>query len=162
MSSPPRWLTKPEQRTEKRASSVVIALSGNKANEVTSRPRLFAFSATLRIERKLRFGPSTQCAKCQKFGHHTNKCNNPPACRWCSLSHLTGAHSCPTSTCSVNGRPCSHSLAKCANCDGLHESHFKDCPRRLPSSEGDDMEENVWVFPLPFLCPYQLSCLVFS
>ncbi len=84
MASAPRWLTKPEQRKEKRASSVVIALSGNKAQEVASRPRLFAFSATLRTERKLRFGPTTQCAKCQKFGHHTNKCKNNPACRWCS------------------------------------------------------------------------------
>src|SRR6266550_3543533 len=80
---------------------------------------------------------------CQKFGHHTNKCNNPPACRWCSSPHLTGAHSCPTSTCSANGRPCSHTLAKCANCSDPHESHFKDCPRRLPSSEGDDMEADV-------------------
>src|SRR6266566_1161103 len=92
MASTPRWLTKPEQRKDKRASSVVIALSGNKAHEVASRPRLFAFSATLRAERKLRFGPTTQCAKCQKFGHHTNKCNNPSACRWCSSPHLTGAH----------------------------------------------------------------------
>ena len=145
MSSPPRWLTKPEQRTEKRASSVVIALSGNKANEVASRPRLFAFSATLRIKRKLHFGPSTQCAKCQKFGHHTNKCNNPPACRWCSLPHLTGAHSCPTSTCSVNGRPaaCYHTLAKCANCNGPHESHHKEGTSHLASTVEDAMEEEV-------------------
>jgi len=103
MASTPRWLTKPEQRKDKKASSVVIVLSGNKAQDVASRPRLFAFSATLRAERKLRFGPTTQCAKCQKFGHYTNKCNNPPACRWCSSPHLTGAHSCPTSTCSANG-----------------------------------------------------------
>src|SRR5260221_677053 len=102
-SSTPRWLTKPEQRNGKKASSVVIALSGNKANEVASRPRLFAFSATLRIERKLHFGPSTQRAKCQKFGYYSNKCQNLPACCWFFLSHLTGALSCPTSTFSVNG-----------------------------------------------------------
>src|SRR5258706_1392025 len=153
MASSPRWLTKPEQRKDKKASSIVIALSGNKAQDVASRPRLFAFSATLRAERKLRFGPTTQCAKCQKFGHHTNKCNNPPACCSCSSFHLTAAHSSPTSTCSANGRPCSHTLAKCANCSGPHESHFKDCPRRLPSTEGDDMEEVVSVFPSPFLWP---------
>jgi hypothetical protein len=143
MASPPRWLTKPEQRKEKKASSVVIALSGNKAQEVASRPRLFAFSSTLRAERKLRFGPSTQCAKCQQFGHHTNKCNNPPACRWCAGTHLTGAHSCPTSTCSANGRPCSHTLAKCANCSAPHESHSKSCTSRVLSVVGDNMDENV-------------------
>jgi hypothetical protein len=143
MASPPRWLTKPDQRKEKRASSVVIALSGNKAQEVASRPRLFAFSATLRAERKLRFGPSTQCAKCQRFGHHTNKCEYSPCCRWCAGNHLTGAHSCPTSTCSANGRPCAHTLTKCALCAGPHESHFKDCPSRTSPTDGENMDENV-------------------
>ena len=140
MASPPRWLTKHEQRKEKKASSVVIALTGNKAQEVASRPRLFAFSATLRAERKLRFGPSTQCANCQQFGHHTIKCTSVPACRWCAGSHLTGAHSCPTSTCSTNGRPCQHTLAKCVNCHGPHEAHFKDCTSRTTRLPGEEME----------------------
>jgi hypothetical protein len=143
MASPPRWLTSPERRKEKKASSVVIALSGNKAQEVANRPRLFAFSATLRAERKLRFGPSTQCSNCQKFGHHTLKCKQTPACRWCAQPHLTGTHSCPTSTCSTNGRLCSHTLAKCANCQGPHESHFKDCTARVsPITEEDGMDVN--------------------
>jgi hypothetical protein len=50
MASQPRWLTKPDQRKEKKASSVVIALSGNKAQHLAFHPRLFAFSATLRAE----------------------------------------------------------------------------------------------------------------
>src|SRR6266566_1904284 len=124
----------------KKASSVVIALVGNKAQEVAARPRLYAFSATLRIERKLRFGPSTQCAKCQQFGHHTTKCSSAATCRWCAGSHLTGAHTCPTSTCSTNGRPCTHTLAKCANCSGPHESHVKDCTLRVSSGSGEDMD----------------------
>ena len=143
MSSPPRWLTKPDQRKEKQASSVVIALSGNKAQEVASRPRLHAFSATLRAERKLRFGPSTQCAKCQRFGHHTLKCSHSACCRWCADNHLTGSHSCPTKTCSANGRSCPHTLVRCALCAGPHESHFKDCPSRVaPIVEGEDMDVN--------------------
>jgi hypothetical protein len=142
LASPPRWLTKPDQRQGKSASSVVISLSGNKAQDVASRPRLFAFSATLRTERKLRFGPSTQCAKCQRFGHHTTKCEYPACCRWCAGPHLTGAHSCPTSTCSTNGRPCSHTLTRCALCAGPHESHFKDCPSRVAPTVGDDMDVN--------------------
>jgi hypothetical protein len=143
LATVPRWLTKPDQRKEKKASSVVIALSGNRAQEVAARPRLFAFSATLRCERKLRFGPSTQCANCQLFGHHTTKCTNAAACRWCAGTHLTGAHSCPTSTCSTNGRPCAHTLAKCAVCLGPHESHFKDCTLRVSSVAGEEMDENL-------------------
>jgi hypothetical protein len=142
LASPPRWLTKPEQRREKKASSVVIALVGNKAQDVASRPRLFAFSATLRTERKLRFGPSTQCGKCQRFGHHTTKCEYPACCRWCAGPHLTGAHSCPTKTCSANGRPCAHTLARCALCAGPHESHFKDCTSRVAPGPGEDMDTN--------------------
>src|SRR5260221_3885039 len=140
LASTPRWLTKPDQRKEKKASSVVIALVGNKAQEVAARTRLYAFSATLRIECKLRFGPSTQCAKCQQFGHHTTKCSSAATCRWCAGSHLTGAHTCPTSTCFTNGRPCTHTLAKCANCSGPHESHFKDCTSRVASGSGEDMD----------------------
>jgi hypothetical protein len=143
LASAPRWLTKPDQRKEKKASSVVIALVGNKAQEVASRPRLFAFSSTLRIERKLRFSPTTQCAKCQQFGHHTTKCSLPAACRWCAANHLTGAHSCPTSTCSTNGRPCTHTLVKCVNCNGPHEAHFKDCTARVSSVSEDDMDQAV-------------------
>jgi hypothetical protein len=142
MATQPRWLTKPDQRREKKASSVVIALTGNKAQEVASRPRLFAFSATLRAERKLRFGPTTQCANCQQFGHHTTKCTNLPACRWCSGSHLTGAHSCPTSTCSTNGRPCMHTLAKCVNCSGPHEAHSQVCTSRVTPVSGEGMDVN--------------------
>src|SRR5258708_12752994 len=67
LASTPRWLTKPDQRKEKKASSVVIALVGNKAQEVAARHRLHPFSPTLRIQPNLRFVPSTQIAKFQHF-----------------------------------------------------------------------------------------------
>jgi hypothetical protein len=53
---------KPEQRKEKNASSIVIALSGKKAQDVASHPQLFAFYSSLRAESKLRFSPSTHSA----------------------------------------------------------------------------------------------------
>jgi hypothetical protein len=120
MASPPRWLVSPDRRKEKKSSFVVIALSGNKAQDVANRPLLSTFSSTLRAERKLCFGPSTQCSNCQMFGHHTLKCTHTPACCLCAQPHLTGAHSCPTTNCSTNGRLCSHTKAKCANCQGPH------------------------------------------
>ena len=80
LSAKPRWLKPPETWYEKKASSMVIALSGLKAKEIGTRTRLHAFSTSLRAERKLRFGPTTQCAKCQQFGHHTTKCPNQPHC----------------------------------------------------------------------------------
>jgi len=128
----PLWHTKPEQRKEKRASSVLISLSGNKAQDVASRPCLFACSATLRAEQKLRFGPSTQCARCQRFGHHTTKCQYPACCRWCAGPHSTGAHSCPTKTCSANGRPCAITLTRCALCSGPTNPTSKIVLRALP------------------------------
>jgi hypothetical protein len=142
MASQPRWLTKTDQRKEKKASSVVIALSGNKAQDIASRPGPFAFSATLSPERKLRFEPTTQCANCQQFGHHTTKCTKQAAGQWCSGSHFTGAHSCPTSTCSTNSRPCQQTLAKCANCSRTHESQFKDCTFRVSRCPGEGMDVN--------------------
>jgi hypothetical protein len=60
MAFPSCLLTKLEQRKEKKATSVVIAHSGNMAEEVASHPQLFAFSSTLHAEPKLHFSPFTQ------------------------------------------------------------------------------------------------------
>jgi hypothetical protein len=131
MAVPQRCLTKPEQRKEKRASSLVISLLGKRAKDVTSRPHHLAFSTTLRAERKLRFSPSTKCARCRRFGHHTTRWQYRACCRWCTGLHSTGAHSCTTKTCSANSRPCTHTLTRSALCAGPHKSHFTDYPSRL-------------------------------
>ena len=80
-SQRPRWLTPDDRRANKRVSTVVITITGPKAQDFASATRLSAFSTTFKLERHLRFNQYTQCANCQQFGHYTLKCPNPPVCR---------------------------------------------------------------------------------
>lgn len=145
LSCPPRWLTTDDRRALKKASSVVITITGPKAQDIAALPRLSAFSTTFRVERRLRFNQFTQCSVCQSFGHHTLRCPSPPCCRWCALPHHTRDHSCPTTTCSARGRLCPHTSPKCVNCAGPHEAHSPLCPNRpapepREGGEADGME----------------------
>src|SRR5207302_95013 len=119
LTQQPRWLTSDNSHANKSASTVVISITGPKAPLFVGK-RLAAFSSTYRTERRLRFNSFTQCSNCHSFGHHTTKYNNPATCRWCTIRHSTGDHSCPTATCRVRGRPCSHSTVRCVNCGGPH------------------------------------------
>lgn len=110
-------------------------------SEIAFRSCLSAFSTTLRTKRKLRFSPSTQCSKCQQRGHHISKCPNQPSCRWCTLPHLTGSHTCPTTSCSVSGRTCEHTLVKSVNYNGPHEARHLKCPNR-PTFQHDYSTES--------------------
>jgi hypothetical protein len=144
LAQEPRWLSTEERRAGKKASTVVITTTGPKAQDFALLPRLSAFSSTFRLERRLRFGPNTQCCNCQRFGHHTLKCTNAAACRWCSKPHSTGDHTCPTATCPMRGRLCAHSSPLCVNCGGPHEAHSTTCakrpiPKKSPGEEdGED------------------------
>ena len=126
----PRWLRPDEQRVGNKASTVVITTAGPKAQDFAILPRLSAFSATFRLERRLRFGPYTQCCNCQRYGHHTLKCTKPASCRWCSKDHSTGDHTCPTATCQTRRRLCAHSSPMCVNCDRPHKAHSTTCTKR--------------------------------
>jgi hypothetical protein len=147
LAQQPRWLSTEQQRVGKKASTVVITTTGPKAQEFALLSRLSAFSSTYRLERRLRFGPHTQCSNCQQFGHHTLKCTKPATCRWCAKSHSTGDHTCPTATCPMRGRLCAHSSPLCANCSGPHESHSTTCAKRpiskRPGEEDGEEEEGV-------------------
>jgi hypothetical protein len=140
LSEPPRWLTTDTIRAGKSASSVTIIATGPRAQEFASLPRLCAFSRSFRIERRLRFSAHTQGANCQQFGHHTLRCPNTAACRWCTSPHSTRDHRCPTTTCSARGRACPHTVMGCANCAGPHDTHYSSCPSRPGFSAGDAME----------------------
>ena len=140
LTQQPRWLTSDDSRANKSASTVVISITGPKAPLFVGK-RLAAFSSTYRTERRLRFNSFTQCSNCHSFGHHSTKCNNPATCRWCTIRHSTGDHSCPTATCRVRGRPCSHSTVRCVNCGGPHDAHSPACPHRPARPASDESEE---------------------
>ena len=135
----PRWLTSDDARIGKSASSIVVTITGPKAPEFVGK-RLAAFSTTFRTERRLRFTSSTQCSNCQKFGHHNNKCKALSYCRWCASQHLTGNHICPTATCRLRGRPCTHTILRCVNCDGPHESNSPSCPSHPRKTAEEQLE----------------------
>jgi hypothetical protein len=135
LSQEPRWLTSNDRREGKSASSIVISITGPKAQDIAKKSRLAAFSSTFRLERRLRFNHLTQCARCQLFGHHTLRCTNDPTCRWCAGKHSTSDHTCPVGEDLTKGRPCSHTIVKCAGCSGHHDSRFPKCPSRPSASD---------------------------
>src|SRR5437588_7559239 len=126
----PRWLSTEEKRQGKRASTVVITITGSKAWDFALLPCQSAFSTNYRLERRLHFNSSTQCFNCHQFAHHTLKCTNTSTCRWCTKSHTTGEHTCPSATCTTRGHLCSHSSPLCVNCDGPYEAHSTTCTKR--------------------------------
>src|SRR5205807_6469412 len=128
LALPPRWLTSDDRRASKAASSIVITVTGPKAQEFVNASHLSAFSTTFKLERKLRLNQFTQCANCQQFGHHTLKCPNASSCHWCTSPHSTRDHSCPSSTYQQKDRLCPHTSPKCVACAGPHEAHSSLCP----------------------------------
>jgi hypothetical protein len=141
LTEQPRWLTNDEKRAGKSASTAVISITGPRALDFNNNPkRLAAFSTTFRTERRLRFNQFTQCHNCHSFGHHTLKCTNPASCRWCSLPHSTGDHTCPTASCTIRGRLCQHASPRCINCNGIHEAHSTKCNSRPFGTDGEVQE----------------------
>jgi len=139
LTSQPRWLTTDDARAGKTASTVVISITGPRASDYVGK-RLAAFSSTYRTERRLRFNSHTQCSKCQGYGHHCNRCANPVSCRWCASPHPTGNHTCPTATCRIRGRPCSHTILRCVNCQGPHDAHTTQCPSHPKVAQDENPE----------------------
>ena len=144
LSRPPRWLTPDDHRASQRISTVILTLTGSKAQDVASHSRLAAFSEIFKVEHHLRFNRYTQCHGCHQFGHHTLRCTNAPRCRWCAGTHSTRDHTCPTSTCNAKSRPCPHTSLKCVACAGPHEAQSAQCPERPapePRKEGGEDDE---------------------
>jgi len=80
---------------------------------------------------------NSQCLKCWKFGHISNRCpRDLPVCPFCSLAHTKAEHRCPNPSCPKGGNlrpmlPCSpSSMACCANSQEEHCAHGRDCPSR--------------------------------
>jgi hypothetical protein len=142
----PRWLSTENHRTGKATSSLVITLHDN-GNVDTFLPKgILIYNKHRRVEPYLTFGPSTQCNRCQHFGHHTLRCKNQPACRICARSHWTKDHHCGNSTCKVRGRTCPYTILKCVNCSLAHRaadpacSVLSDACRKGKEADPDDRE----------------------
>jgi hypothetical protein len=121
----PYWLTPLENRLVQRAGSVVVAFAT--ANEASRaiRHRLHIAGISVRVEKLYSTASSTQCSKCQGFGHLDTYCKRSPICRLCGELHTTQQHKC--NTCSAKGSKCVHLVPKCTNCKEAHTADFKSC-----------------------------------
>ena len=67
-------------------------------------------------------GPS-QCFNCQRFGHSSLFCHQPPRCVRCAEPH----RGCD--------KPLTWFTAKCCNCDGAHPANYRGCPTFIAATK---------------------------
>jgi len=124
LAAPPRWLTKPESRTGKLHSSLVLSFKTQRELKHALRNRIVIAGTPVRTSEFVDIRPSTQCRNCQKFGNHQRTCRHPTRCQLWAGQHSTSVHKC--STCQAT-KECSHTQFKCANCEGSHKATDLRC-----------------------------------
>jgi hypothetical protein len=135
LAQTPRWLAKPENRKNKLASTIVIALVGTVTLKQIGATRLLVRNRFCTIGEYVQYGPQTQCTKCQQYGHHTLRCQAlNPTCAVCAEPHMTKSHPCKISTCK-EGPSCTHPPIKCAACGDMHKASDPKCPTRVKLSQ---------------------------
>ncbi|EDN95916.1 hypothetical protein SS1G_12121 [Sclerotinia sclerotiorum 1980 UF-70] len=103
--------------------AIVIAFATQKEADITIQKRLYIAGISVRVERFYPSTPSSQCNRCQGFGHNESYCKKPPACGLCSNNHATVGHFCII--CQAKGKPCQYLSVKCVNCKGEHKANSK-------------------------------------
>jgi hypothetical protein len=126
----PYWLTPQSRRQDpnQRAGTVAVAFATEEEANRAIQNRLYIAGISARVEKLYSLPPSTQCPKCQSFGHLENKCRQTLACALCSEKHPTRNHSC--SQCKAIGTSCKHLVPKCSNCQGPHLATSLSCEVR--------------------------------
>ena len=121
----PYWLMPSDRRETQRAGSVAVAFATEEEANRALRHRLYIAGISVRVEKLYSTAPSTQCSKCQGFGHLDSYCKRSPKCALCAENHATQQHHC--STCKAKGTRCQHLAPKCANCKEPHTANTKTC-----------------------------------
>lgn len=126
----PYWLTPRARRQDpnQRAGSIAVAFATEPEAKRAIQNKLYIAGISVKAEKLYSLPLSTQCPKCQSFGHLENKCRNELACSLCSDKHPTRNHSC--SVCRAKGTSCTHLVPKCANCHGPHPATSLACEVR--------------------------------
>jgi hypothetical protein len=126
----PHWLVPISCRAGKTASSMVISLPSKVTLTTLGINSLPLFNRICRISPFVSSNPSTQCQKCQIYGHHAILCpkDTPAACAACRGAHFTSDH--PWNK-SLGGRSCFHHPVHCIPCNiPGHKSSDPKCPSR--------------------------------
>ncbi len=121
----PYWLTTPDKRQNQRAGSVVVAFATEAEANRAIRHRLYIGGISVRVGKLYLTAPTTQCRKCQGFGHLDSYCRRAPTCRLCAGNHATEQHHC--NTCQAKGTSCPHLEPKCSNCKQAHTANTRSC-----------------------------------
>ena len=121
----PYWLSSEANRGGKVTGSVCIAFATEQEVQQAMRKPLYLLGISVRAEKIHSTPPSTQCAKCQGFGHTDKKCRKSTACKMCDEAHLTAVHKC--NTCGAKGKKCAHTVPKCANCRETRSADNREC-----------------------------------
>ena len=105
-------------RPDGQPSSLVLILlpkedRGKVFNELTE-----INGVKIRVETQQSKSRTTQCHRCQLFGHSQAKCTAQPKCVKCAGDHLTSTCTKPKDT-----------AATCANCKGSHSASYQGCPK---------------------------------
>ena len=126
----PRWLTPADRREYKANSTIVMTLTGNVKKSDIGRQNIIVGNRECQLEDYISFGRSTQCRKCQAYGHPAALCQNDLRCAVCAESHETREHPCTLPTCK-KGPTCTHPPIRCANCGTPHKASDPNCPERI-------------------------------
>ncbi|APA05397.1 predicted protein [Sclerotinia sclerotiorum 1980 UF-70] len=121
----PFWLTPSSKRAHQREGAIVIAFATKSEAELAIRKRLYIAGTSTRVEKFYESKPTTQCQKCQGFGHQDTHCRRDPSCGLCGGKHITSVHLCVV--CNIRGKFCQHLAAKCSNCQGKHTANSRTC-----------------------------------
>jgi hypothetical protein len=121
----PYWLTKAERRQQQDTGTICIAFATEREAQQAIRNRLYVLGISVRAEKLHATPPTSQCPRCQRFGHSEARCSNTHVCKICAGRHATTVHKC--NTCNAKGRTCMHTIPLCANCKEAHTADSKLC-----------------------------------
>jgi len=128
MGQTPRWLTSPDRRQAKEASSMVITFVGEMTKKSLGATKLAMFNRQCEIAEYISFGPTTRCNKCQLYGHPTQRCTaDTHTCAVCAHPHATKDHPCAIGNCKA-GHSCNHPPIRCVSCQQPHKASDRNCP----------------------------------
>ena len=135
----PFWLTAKDKRASQYKGSVVVAFKTEAEATKAIRNRLYIAGISVRVDKLYSTAKSTQCTKCQGYGHLPSYCKKKPICRLCSEVHATSQHKC--NTCQ-SSQSCIHLTPKCINCKGAHIASSKSCEVYLAIKNKDTIMMN--------------------
>jgi len=143
-SQTPRWLTQADRREHKANSTIVMTLAGNIKKAQIGRQHLIVCNRQCELDDYIAYGKTTQCRKCQAYGHPAALCQNNPRCAVCAEPHETKEHPCSLPICK-KGPACTHPPIRCANCDALHKASDPNCPERIKLREITKINTNATI-----------------